>query len=242
MLAYVSPNDSTLCHHGVKGQRWYHRRYQNKDGSLTPAGKKRAAQLRGKYESLTGEKMGESSRTSKPKNKSKSISEMSNEEIQSKIDRIDLENKLRSRMVQPPSRKEKAVEFAKGMVQEVVQDAGKKYVKKMVNKSLGLDDKDPYDVLKKTADTLEQKKRVMDAKEYIKNFQDKTKSDEMRRYAENAKNYQKAYEAQEYMRKEQERKNKEAWDRMKAADTIRREAGKDFIKDYYLPGPKRKRS
>ena len=30
-----------LCHHGIKGQKWGIRRFQNKDGSLTPAGKKR---------------------------------------------------------------------------------------------------------------------------------------------------------------------------------------------------------
>lgn len=30
-----------LYHHGIKGQRWGIRRYQKKDGSLTPAGKKR---------------------------------------------------------------------------------------------------------------------------------------------------------------------------------------------------------
>ena len=30
-----------LAHWGIKGMRWGHRRYQNKDGSLTPAGKKR---------------------------------------------------------------------------------------------------------------------------------------------------------------------------------------------------------
>lgn len=31
---------SYICHHGVKGQKWGVRRYQNKDGSLTEMGKK----------------------------------------------------------------------------------------------------------------------------------------------------------------------------------------------------------
>lgn len=34
-------DNNELMHWGVKGQRWGVRRYQNKDGSLTPAGKKR---------------------------------------------------------------------------------------------------------------------------------------------------------------------------------------------------------
>ena len=28
-----------LIHHGVEGQKWHHRRYQNEDGSLTPEGR-----------------------------------------------------------------------------------------------------------------------------------------------------------------------------------------------------------
>ena len=33
--------DTTLYHHGVKGQKWGIRRYQNPDGTWTDAGKKR---------------------------------------------------------------------------------------------------------------------------------------------------------------------------------------------------------
>ena len=33
-----------LAHHGIKGMRWGVRRYQTKDGALTPAGKKRVSQ------------------------------------------------------------------------------------------------------------------------------------------------------------------------------------------------------
>ncbi len=36
---------SELYHHGIKGQRWGVRRYQNKDGTLTNAGKKRYSQI-----------------------------------------------------------------------------------------------------------------------------------------------------------------------------------------------------
>lgn len=32
---------SSLSHHGIKGQRWGIRRFQNKDGTLTSSGKKR---------------------------------------------------------------------------------------------------------------------------------------------------------------------------------------------------------
>ena len=35
--------ETTLCHYGIKGQKWGVRRFQRKDGSLTPKGRKRYA-------------------------------------------------------------------------------------------------------------------------------------------------------------------------------------------------------
>lgn len=40
-------NDEILCHHGIKGQKWGVRRYQNEDGSLTPLGQKHVDKYEG---------------------------------------------------------------------------------------------------------------------------------------------------------------------------------------------------
>lgn len=42
-LADILEAQNSLCHHGIKGQKWGVRRYQNPDGSLTEEGRKRVA-------------------------------------------------------------------------------------------------------------------------------------------------------------------------------------------------------
>ena len=41
MTTWICTRTNELQHHGIKGQKWGIRRFQNKDGSLTPAGRKR---------------------------------------------------------------------------------------------------------------------------------------------------------------------------------------------------------
>ena len=49
-------NKNYLSHHGTKGMKWGVRRYQNKDGSLTLAGKKRALRIQDRYTTMSNDK------------------------------------------------------------------------------------------------------------------------------------------------------------------------------------------
>ena len=51
-LVHADNEGAYLAHHGVKGQRWGVRRFQNPDGSLTEKGKRRMKTLQGKSDKL----------------------------------------------------------------------------------------------------------------------------------------------------------------------------------------------
>lgn len=68
---------NTLAHWGVKGMRWGVRRYQNADGTLTPAGKKR-------YDDNTHEDY-------RRAHDKKKISQMSDRELRERNNRLQME-------------------------------------------------------------------------------------------------------------------------------------------------------
>jgi len=80
---FVTGNE--LYHHGILGMRWGVRRWQYKDGSLTPAGKKRAAKLAKKYRETTSSEISPAVKTKRK------IEDMSNEELAERVVRNRLE-------------------------------------------------------------------------------------------------------------------------------------------------------
>lgn len=105
---YILTSTGELYHWGVKGMKWGVRRYQNKDGSLTPRGKKRQKEL----------SADEKERASR-KNDLKNRRTMSDAELKKKIERLKLEKEFKNLTNED-------INSGKTFVNEVMSSAGKK--------------------------------------------------------------------------------------------------------------------
>ena len=116
-----------LYHHGVKGQRWGFRRYQNKDGSLTPAGRRRANKLKSQYEKITGRPLTQKSikpvkSTNQDQNKKKTVKEMSDDELRERTNRMRLENEYATAAKAMKDLEKEDVTRGKKIVDKVLSD------------------------------------------------------------------------------------------------------------------------
>lgn len=152
-----------IVHSGIRGMRWGVRRYQNPDGTLTPAGKKRYAKdlakvreqekilknkqaTKAKLDALEARKKavaegrreleGESKASKKSKSepdskpKKRSIKDMSDEELQATIDRLNLEQKYKE-AISPKN--EKKSSKGKEFIGYVLSTSGKNLATQVAN-------------------------------------------------------------------------------------------------------------
>lgn len=106
-----------IYHFGIKGMKWGIRRYQNKDGSLTAAGKKRYNE--GEQSSK------EKTVSSTSSNRSRSISELSDTELRTRINRLNLEKQYKQLISEGVSSNTKQVKEGKSFANEIKDRAVK---------------------------------------------------------------------------------------------------------------------
>lgn len=104
--------ENELYHFGIKGMKWGIRRYQNKDGSLTVAGKKRYSDSSSNNE----------------------IKDLTDQELRDRINRLNLERQYRD-LTTPSGQKQ--VNKGKQFVTSVLETSGKNIVTQLVTYGMG---------------------------------------------------------------------------------------------------------
>lgn len=216
---YEHRTEDELYHHGILGMRWGIRRYQNADGSLTAAGRKRRAQLEGELSKLPSEKKSEDSNghaTSSAKPKPKTVNDMTDDELANATRRLQAEKNYLDLQRQvssfTPQQKSKGREFAENFgntildnLRQNVSRSLSEWANKQIRDALGLDNT-PEARLKKEVDILDLKVRRKESLDKLSKKESPDKkaqreSDNLKRRAEDEKNRRTIDEVDRYFKR-----------------------------------------
>lgn len=142
-------DNAQLYHWGIPKMKWGERRFQYKDGSLTPAGRERYRKG-GKNRADSSDGMGKTAKSSSDqpeKTKPKSISEMSDTELREAVARLQLEKQYKDLL----PKEEKTISAGMKFIQAVGKTVGpaigeasksliKDYMVKVGKERLGLNE------------------------------------------------------------------------------------------------------
>lgn len=153
--------ENELMHWGIKGMKWGIRRYQNKDGSLTPAGRKRYAQEMAKLkeeEKIAKNKLRTQAKLNKLEEKRKevealksgkplpkttqntskpSVKDMSDDELRRVVNRMMLEQQYSKLRPEQVSTGKKFVDkVMKDVVAPTAVEVGKQVLKDSMTKAI----------------------------------------------------------------------------------------------------------
>lgn len=118
-----------LIHSGIRGQKWGIRRFQNKDGTWTAEGKKRRAVKEG-YSGKPDKKSKDETKKEKIE-----ISKMSDDELRSRINRMQLEEQYKQYLAKAnPKKKSKVKEVMSKLAENAAMTIGNKAVESIANK------------------------------------------------------------------------------------------------------------
>ena len=190
MQRIVDADKTTLEHWGIKGMKWGIRRFQNKDGSLTAAGRKRYNDSAEGGKSTSASNKSKSSGKSSSSSKSSSSleekedpvikkkpSEMTDAELNAAINRMQLEKRymdlLPKEPAPTPKQKSAVSRFISSAMKDVVlpaltnsaRNALTVYLEKTFKDLMGLNAKDQKTKAKEYLDNLQQEVRRLTLEE-----------------------------------------------------------------------------